>query len=150
YAGLFQDADERTRTSTKLPPHGPEPCASTNSATSADSSRRYRTSGTRRRPRCVALTKDPKAEPIVVGRIVLTVEADDPPSGTSARRSARLESANTPLLVSPARAAIVQGTRTPPSHGGNPGSNPGSGIRRTSRATLRGRSGGASSPVSTR
>ena len=25
------------------------------------------------------------------------------------------------------RAAIVQGTRTPPSHGGNPGSNPGSG-----------------------
>ena|GEM_PF-6158771 len=27
-----------------------------------------------------------------------------------------------------ARAAIVQGTRTPPSHGGNPGSNPGSGI----------------------
>ena len=29
------DADERTRTSTELPPHGPEPCASTNSATSA-------------------------------------------------------------------------------------------------------------------
>jgi hypothetical protein len=28
-------ADERTRTSTELPPHGPEPCASTNSATSA-------------------------------------------------------------------------------------------------------------------
>ena len=27
------------------------------------------------------------------------------------------------------RAAIVQGTRTPPSHGGNPGSNPGSGTR---------------------
>jgi hypothetical protein len=35
-------ADERTRTSTGLPPHGPEPCASTSSATSAwqtDSSR---------------------------------------------------------------------------------------------------------------
>ena len=31
----FLDADERTRTSTELPPHGPEPCASTNSATSA-------------------------------------------------------------------------------------------------------------------
>ena len=30
-----RDADERTRTSTELPPHGPEPCASTNSATSA-------------------------------------------------------------------------------------------------------------------
>ena len=29
------DADERTRTSTDLRPHGPEPCASTNSATSA-------------------------------------------------------------------------------------------------------------------
>ena len=29
------DADERTRTSTWLPRHGPEPCASTNSATSA-------------------------------------------------------------------------------------------------------------------
>jgi hypothetical protein len=33
------------------------------------------------------------------------------------------------LASAPAdRAAIVQGTRTPPSHGGNPGSNPGSGI----------------------
>ena len=30
-----RDADERTRTSTGFPPHGPEPCASTNSATSA-------------------------------------------------------------------------------------------------------------------
>src|ERR1039458_9360194 len=30
-----QNADERTRTSTWLPRHGPEPCASTNSATSA-------------------------------------------------------------------------------------------------------------------
>ena len=30
-----QSADERTRTSTDLHPHGPEPCASTNSATSA-------------------------------------------------------------------------------------------------------------------
>jgi hypothetical protein len=29
------NADERTRTSTGLPRHGPEPCASTNSATSA-------------------------------------------------------------------------------------------------------------------
>jgi hypothetical protein len=29
------NADERTRTSTESPPHGPEPCASTNSATSA-------------------------------------------------------------------------------------------------------------------
>src|SRR6185437_13507061 len=28
------------------------------------------------------------------------------------------------------RAAIVQGTRTPPSHGGNPGSNPGSGTQK--------------------
>jgi hypothetical protein len=42
-------------------------------------------------------------------------------------RSSRRGSANRRLLVSPARAAIVQGTRTPPSHGGNPGSNPGSG-----------------------
>ena len=32
---LALDADERNRTSTGLPPHGPEPCASTNSATSA-------------------------------------------------------------------------------------------------------------------
>ena len=32
---LHTDADERTRTSTWLPRHGPEPCASTNSATSA-------------------------------------------------------------------------------------------------------------------
>ena len=32
-------AEERTRTSTELPPHGPEPCASTNSATSALSER---------------------------------------------------------------------------------------------------------------
>jgi hypothetical protein len=31
------------------------------------------------------------------------------------------------------RAAIVQGTRTPPSHGGNPGSNPGSGIENPPR-----------------
>ena len=36
-------ADERTRTSTRLPGHGPEPCASTNSATSAWGQRRYRT-----------------------------------------------------------------------------------------------------------
>jgi hypothetical protein len=34
-------------------------------------------------------------------------------------------------------AAIVQGTRTPPSHGGNPGSNPGSGTR-TNAPELRG------------
>ncbi len=39
----FFDADERTRTSTSLPRHGPEPCASTNSATSAGLARRYRT-----------------------------------------------------------------------------------------------------------
>src|SRR6266480_4286379 len=32
---LSPSADERTRTSTGFPPHGPEPCASTNSATSA-------------------------------------------------------------------------------------------------------------------
>src|SRR5580698_5062391 len=32
------------------------------------------------------------------------------------------------LDIRSSRAAIVQGTRTPPSHGGNPGSNPGSGI----------------------
>src|SRR6202030_4231704 len=38
------DADERTRTSTWSPRHGPEPCASTNSATSAcGARRRYRT-----------------------------------------------------------------------------------------------------------
>src|ERR1700751_662098 len=41
-----QNADERTRTSTDLHPHGPEPCASTNSATSA--SGRERTYRTRR------------------------------------------------------------------------------------------------------
>jgi hypothetical protein len=35
FAGPSLDADERTRTSTQLPGHGPEPCASTNSATSA-------------------------------------------------------------------------------------------------------------------
>jgi hypothetical protein len=40
--------------------------------------------------------------------------------GTCSRRFASLDPART-------RAAIVQGTRTPPSHGGNPGSNPGSG-----------------------
>ena len=33
--GRSQSADERTRTSTGSPPHGPEPCASTSSATSA-------------------------------------------------------------------------------------------------------------------
>jgi hypothetical protein len=33
----LENADERTRTSTWLPRHGPEPCASTNSATSAGS-----------------------------------------------------------------------------------------------------------------
>ncbi len=33
--GFLPSADERTRTSTGLLPHGPEPCASTNSATSA-------------------------------------------------------------------------------------------------------------------
>jgi hypothetical protein len=32
---VLENADERTRTSTGLPRHGPEPCASTNSATSA-------------------------------------------------------------------------------------------------------------------
>jgi hypothetical protein len=37
WRGFRRDADERTRTSTELPPHGPEPCASTNSATSAGS-----------------------------------------------------------------------------------------------------------------
>ena len=35
FAGPLLYADERTRTSTQLPGHGPEPCASTNSATSA-------------------------------------------------------------------------------------------------------------------
>ncbi len=43
--GRSQSADERTRTSTGSPPHGPEPCASTSSATSA----RPR-DGTSRRP----------------------------------------------------------------------------------------------------
>ena len=44
---LVLNADERTRTSTWLPRHGPEPCASTNSATSAywPGRRRYRTTG---------------------------------------------------------------------------------------------------------
>ena len=47
--------------------------------------------------------------------------APAPPfAGTSAAVSRGF--ASLPLL-----AAIVQGTRTPPSHGGNPGSNPGSG-----------------------
>ena len=42
--GFSYDADERTRTSTGSPRHGPEPCASTNSATSAcGGERRYRT-----------------------------------------------------------------------------------------------------------
>jgi hypothetical protein len=40
----------------------------------------------------------------------------------------RLGSASSASLGPVDRAAIVQGTRTPPSHGGNPGSNPGSGI----------------------
>jgi hypothetical protein len=44
FEGSLADADERTRTSTQLPGHGPEPCASTNSATSAwGRLRRYRT-----------------------------------------------------------------------------------------------------------
>ena len=44
-------------------------------------------------------------------------------------------------------AAIVQGTRTPPSHGGNPGSNPGSGMLwQLQRAGGAGR-GGASAPM---
>ncbi len=50
------------------------------------------------------------------------------------------------LLASgrPLRAAIVQGTRTPPSHGGNPGSNPGSGIARCPRAGTAPRGGSPS------
>ena len=44
--------------------------------------------------------------------------------GTAAGVSrSRLSASLEPFI----RAAIVQGTRTPPSHGGNPGSNPGSG-----------------------
>src|SRR3954463_6231791 len=42
-AGISGDADERTRTSTGFPPHGPEPCASTNSATSAQTAQCSRT-----------------------------------------------------------------------------------------------------------
>src|SRR5580692_9020663 len=40
---MSTNADERTRTSTRFPGHGPEPCASTNSATSAWGERTYRT-----------------------------------------------------------------------------------------------------------
>jgi hypothetical protein len=39
-------------------------------------------------------------------------------------------------LVPATCAAIVQGTRTPPSHGGNPGSNPGSGMGLSSAGVL--------------
>jgi transposase InsO family protein len=102
------DADERTRTSTWFPRHGPEPCASTNSATSANEREAkiahasWRAVGCKRHRRVLA-------------------DGDALPSP-----------APSALLAStcPQRAAIVQGTRTPPSHGGNPGSNPGSGTQK--------------------
>ena len=96
-------ADERTRTSTELPPHGPEPCASTNSATSA-----------RERIPNIAHPRAGAARP---GRRV----------GPEVRVRARERPTRFASLGGRHRAAIVQGTRTPPSHGGNPGSNPGSG-----------------------
>ena len=87
-------AGERTRTSTLLRTHGPEPCLSTNSST-----------------------------PACVGRIVQ-------PHGAASRDQHRPGATARSHFATLARlpAAIVQGTRTPPSHGGNPGSNPGSGI----------------------
>ena len=95
------DADERTRTSTWFPRHGPEPCASTNSATSAcGGQRRYRTG---------------------IGGTDARAGGAGPVGRPATRSGALLAS------IRRKRAAIVQGTRTPPSHGGNPGSNPGSG-----------------------
>jgi hypothetical protein len=52
------------------------------------------------------------------------VEALSSAAAAPARLNGRVGFAS---LVAAQRAAIVQGTRTPPSHGGNPGSNPGSG-----------------------
>jgi hypothetical protein len=102
---FWRYADERTRTSTWSPRHGPEPCASTNSATSANereakiahASRGFWAAGDHRRVRA-----DGGALPAPAPGALLASTCRE-------------------------RAAIVQGTRTPPSHGGNPGSNPGSG-----------------------
>src|SRR3954451_18472839 len=71
FAAVQGNADERTRTSTGFPPHGPEPCASANSATSAwrdECSRAYlapgitrlpasRGGGSPKRPRLLALIR---------------------------------------------------------------------------------------------
>ena len=90
-------AGERTRTSTLLRTHGPEPCLSTNSST-----------------------------PACVGRIVQ-------PHGAASRDQHRPGATARSHFATLARlpAAIVQGTRTPPSHGGNRGSNPRSGTSRS-------------------
>ncbi len=115
-----QNADERTRTSTDLHPHGPEPCASTNSATSASGSGPNISHAA---PRSGRLCSPPRARRLARARFV--------------RRRRESPSSRFASLVRAIRAAIVQGTRTPPSHGGNPGSNPGSGTSPT--PYLRGR-----------
>jgi hypothetical protein len=58
-----------------------------------------------------------------------TLAARRAPAGAPPQPRRLRESRSGHLLASERRnpAAIVQGTRTPPSHGGNPGSNPGSG-----------------------
>ena len=103
----FRYADERTRTSTRFPGHGPEPCASTNSATSA----RRGEDSAHATPRQDLYRRQPPRR--------------DGPSATPPQCSTLLASGR--LF----RAAIVQGTRTPPSHGGNRGSNPRSGTPRS-------------------
>jgi hypothetical protein len=85
-------------------------------------------------------------------------------AGSDGLEGVLLASSTAALLASEQSfcAAIVQGTRTPPSHGGNPGSNPGSGIgpgpdfaghsrrQRRCHLTLEGWLWGASSPIARR
>jgi hypothetical protein len=85
FVGLLLYADERTRTSTQLPGHGPEPCASTNSATSAWwVTRRYRT-GVRR----AALSDSCHLRPSGSGHAAAaSLSRDGPPPGVALIASA--------------------------------------------------------------
>jgi hypothetical protein len=76
----------------------------------------------RRYRRAVARARLPVADPVVCP------EHGGEAVGPAGRPGANARAGFASLGASFPRAAIVQGTRTPPSHGGNPGSNPGSGI----------------------
>ncbi len=140
FARRAYGAAERIRTSTGSRPHGPEPCVYTSFTTAAGelqlsncaASQRTRM-GRRRSVRRAAEDHVPRRR---VDEGKARSFRNRLASGVCGRRT------NTTALtfprwrdraVSPSEraglAAIVQGTRTPPSHGGNPGSNPGSGTK---------------------